>query len=224
MNFLAIEPDAHVGSDEVEKLLDGIYDAVGIEPPFLLVVVSHAYISRRLACAFRKHLPANVGYFPCPPYDLDKAHKEELPRFGTQVLQEARRLYFLGADFNPEAKEAFNKLNPGWMEKKKGVQETAVKHKKDEKNALDQWQLAFKATVEPFPAFNEVDRLLGGGRKGHAVVVGWGAAVDSAVKSRCFPSLKAVGSSKLILTGTQDTGHTSCGEEHFFALDPDDHV
>lgn len=82
------------------------------------------------------------------------------------------------------------------------------------------WRCAFKAVVEPFPTFSEVEQLLG--EKRPAVVVGWNAAQDSAVRARCLQSMQAVGAFHLVVTGSSEAIPVDGdAAESFLPLDAD---
>jgi len=86
------------------------------------------------------------------------------------------------------------------------------------------WRSALKAVIEPFPPFAVVDRLLGGGRRGAAVVVGWNATGDPVVHGRCQDAMQAVGAVHLVLAGAEGTRPGSLKEgESFVEVDPDGH-
>jgi len=95
-SFFPLDVGATLGAVECAALLHHIEEAAELSPPFLLLVVSRGYLSRRLTCSFRQHLPPGVSYFPCPPADRDAACREEAPLFEARILEEARRLLELG--------------------------------------------------------------------------------------------------------------------------------
>ena len=115
-SLFAAEPDGHFGSEEIEALLAHIERVASVSRPFTLAVVSCGYVSRRLACCLRRHLPEDVSLLPCPPHDELRTLREEAPIFGPQILNEARRLHLLGAEIRPTSAGALDRLRPSWRE------------------------------------------------------------------------------------------------------------
>lgn len=82
------------------------------------------------------------------------------------------------------------------------------------------WRCVFKAVLEPFPPFEVLEPLLR--EKRPAVVIGWNAAEDSAVRARCLQSMQAVSASHLVVTGSSAAIPADAGAaESFLRLEAD---
>lgn len=193
-SFLELDPDGHFGSEEASALIAHM-TSVGIEAPFLLVLVSRGYLSRRLGQCMRVHLPQGVSYFPCPPSDLRAVCKEELPSFSARVFEEVRRLVELGVELKTDSVQALDKLSPEWRSKGSGGSEVGPHGK---------WRDAFHVLCEPFPSFLELSAVLENMQTlGHtAYVIGWNAAHDRGVRERLPNILVVAGDVHQVLTST----------------------
>ncbi|CAJ1334340.1 unnamed protein product [Effrenium voratum] len=102
---MALDVDALVTGEVVSSILAQI--EAWVQRPFLLVLVSRAYLSRRLAHSFRQHLPQDIALLPCPP-DL-KTACAEVPEFGNRFLEEARRLQAEGLHLTQSCLDALER-------------------------------------------------------------------------------------------------------------------